>query len=277
MPILNRCSCQSAYQSECGDQRGQSLHFGDHNLSAGIRPFQSKNAFGVLVEETSQAFSSADLPECLRVIDRHFRSATYSLKSLFRDEQRRILSQIIDSTIGEAEAMYRQVYEHHAPFMRFLSELHMPPPPILRTTAEFVLGTAVQRALTDQELDLDRIRMLLDAARHDGINLDISCLESALRQRLNAEVEQWARKPGDTEALEMVEALVSLSRVPPLEVDLWKPQNVYYQLVEALSGANQTRMSGAWFDHFRGLGKWLGVAVPQQSPELPCRPQDQIA
>jgi hypothetical protein len=161
--------------------------------------------------------------------------------------------------------------------MRFLSELHMPPPPILRTTAEFVLGNAVQRALTDQELDLDRIRMLLDAARHDGVNLDISRLEPALRQRLNAEVEQWARKPGDPEALEMVEALVSLSRVPPLEVDLWKSQNVYYQLVEALSGAPQTRMNAAWLDHFRGLGKWLGVAVPQRSPELPCRSQDQIA
>jgi hypothetical protein len=49
-----------------------------------------------------------------------------------------------------------------------------------------------------------------------------------------------------------VEALVSLTRVPPLEVDLWKSQNVYYQLVEALSGTNQTRMSDAWLDHFRG-------------------------
>jgi hypothetical protein len=250
------------------------LHFGDHNLSAGVRSFQSKNAFRVLVEEASQAFSSADLPECLRVIDRHFRGATFSLKSLFRDEQRRILSQIVDSTMGEAEAMYRQVYEHHAPLMRFLSELHMPPPPILRTTAEFVLGSAVRRALADPELDLDRIRMLLHAARHDGVNLDISCLESALRQRLNAEVERWARKPGDPGALEMVEALVSLSRVPPLDVDLWKSQNVYYQLVEALSGANQTRMSGAWLDHFRGLGEWLGVTVPQRSTGLPCSLQD---
>ena len=138
------------------------LHFGDHNLSAGVRPFQSKNAFRVMVEEANQAFSSADLPECLRVIDRHFRGATYSLKSLFRDEQRRILTQIVNSTMEEAEALYRQVYEHHAPLMRFLSELHMPSPPILRTTAEFVLGNAVQRAFTDQELDLDRIQ---DATR----------------------------------------------------------------------------------------------------------------
>jgi len=250
------------------------LHFGDHNLSAGVRPFQSRNAFRVMAEEASQTFSSADLPECLRVIDRHFRGATYSLKSLFCDEQRRILGQIVDSAMGEAEAVYRQVYEHHAPFMRFLSELHMPPPPILRATAEFVLGSSVERALTDQELDLDRIRMLLLAARRDGVNLDVSRLESALRQRLNAEVEQWARKPGDPEALEMVEALVSLTRVPPLEIDLWKSQNIYYQVVEALSGTDQTRTSSGRLDQFRSLGEWLGVAVSQRSPELPCRPED---
>jgi hypothetical protein len=249
------------------------LHFGDHNLSAGVRPFQSKNAFGVLVEEASQAFSAADLPECLRVIDRHFRGETYSLKSLFRDEQRRFLDQIIDSTMGEAAALYRQVYEHHAPLMRFLSELHIAPPPILRTTAEFILGTSVQQALTDRALDPNRVRMLLHAAQQDGVNLDLTGLESALRRRLNAEVEQWAQNPGDREALEMVEALVSLSRLPPLEVDLWKSQNVYYQLIEALSGANQIR-SGAPLERFRGLGKWLGVSVPQRSPELPARLQD---
>jgi hypothetical protein len=102
----------------------------------------------------------------------------------------------------------------------------------------------------------------------------MSRLESALRQRLNAQVEQWAQKPGDPEALQMVEALVSLSRVPPLDVDLWKSQNVYYQLVEALSSANPTRMSDAWLDQFRGLGKWLGVAGPKPSPELPSKPKD---
>ena len=69
------------------------------------------------------------------------------------------------------------------------------------------------------------------------------------------------------------ESLVSLSRVPPLEVDLWKSQNVYYRLVEALSGANQTRISEAWLNHFRGLGEWLGVAVPQQSLEAAVSPE----
>jgi len=54
-------------------------------------------------------------------------------------------------------------------------------------------------------------------------------------------------------------------------VDLWKSQNVYYQLVEALSGTDDTRMSRAWSHHFQDMGKWLGVAVPQQPSQLPPR------
>ncbi len=244
------------------------LHFGDHNLSAGVRPFQNKGSFTTMSAEAAQAFNSADLPECLRTIDRHFSGATYSLKSLFRDEQCRILRKIVNSTMGEAEALYRQVYEHHAAFMRFLSEVQVPPPPILRATAEFVLASAVQQALANPDLDLERIRMLLEAARHDGVHLDISGLESALRKRLNAEVEQWARKPGDPESLEVIEALVSLTCDPPMEVDLWRSQNIYYQLVEALTGTDHSRLSQAWLHHFRALGKWLGVAPPQQIGEL---------
>ena len=71
-----------------------------------------------------------------------------------------------------------------------------------------------------------------------------------------------------------MEALVSLTRVPPLEIDLWKSQNIYYQVVEALSGTGQTRSSGGRLDQFRSLGEWLGVAVSPRSPELPCSPQD---
>lgn len=250
------------------------LHFGDHNLCAGVRQFQSKSAFASMVEETGQAFSSADLPGCLRTIDKHFRGTTYSLKSLLRDEQRRILTQIAHSTMGEAETMYRQVYEHHASFMRFLSELHIPPPPILRSTAEFVLSSAVQQALRNPDLDLDRIRMLLETAQHDGIKIDVSCLESALRKRLNAEVEQWAQNPGDAESLQLVEALVALTCDPSMDIDLWKSQNTYFQLAEAVAGAKQSRLSDTWLHHFRGLGNWLGVAVQQPSAALPS-PQDE--
>ena len=246
------------------------LHFGDHNLSAGVRPFADDPGFEEFVDQASQAFSGADLPACLRLIDRYFCGSIYSLKSLFQDERRRIISQIVESTLSDAEALYRRVHEEHAPLMCFLSELQLPLPPILRLTTEFVLAKAVQRALADQESGLDVVRSLLDAAKRSGFGLDASSLESALRRRLNTLVDRWMQNPGNRQILEEVEDVVSLSRVEPFDLNLWKSQNAYYELSQGVSGNGHGSVSEAWLNHFRGLGQWLGVALPQ----LPAARQD---
>ncbi len=252
------------------------VHFGDHNLTAGVRPYSGDAVFRSLVEECSRAFSAADMPECLRVIDRHFQGATYSLRSLFRDEQRRIVTQIVNSTIGEAESAYRQVYEHHAQLMAFLSDLHIPLPNILRVTSDFILDRAVRHALTDRDVDLERVHTLLETATRNRVNLDCGSLEFALRERLNALVDQWALAPTDRGLLETVSALVSLARVLPFEVDLWKVQNVYYRLLQSLSAdALAGDAPAAWLDRFLQLGEGLGVIVPDGgailAPALPDR------
>ncbi len=48
------------------------LHFGDHNLTAGVRPLSGEEEFRTLAAQAARAFQSADMPECLRVLDRHF-------------------------------------------------------------------------------------------------------------------------------------------------------------------------------------------------------------
>ena len=240
------------------------LHFGDHNLSAGVKVSHDDSSLQTLTDEAGPAFERADLPECLRVIDRHFAGAAYSLRSLCRDEQRRILSQIVHNALDDAEAVYRQVYDHHAPLIGLLSDLQIPLPPALRAASEFILASSVRRLLTEREVDLDRVRMLLDTARHEGSSLNIADLESALRQRLNTMIDQWSQRPGNLEILESAEALASLSRVPPFEVNLWKSQNVYYELLQAVSRV-PLHASRAWLEHFRGLGEWLGVAVSERS------------
>jgi hypothetical protein len=239
------------------------LHFGDHNLSAGVRPLGDDPGFEEFVDQACKAFSGADLPACLRLIDRYFYGSTYSLKSLFQDERRRIVSQIIDSTLSDAEALYRRVYEDHAPLMCFLSELQFPLPPILRLTTEFALATAVRCALADQGTELEAVRSLLDVVQRSGFSLDASNLEPALRQRLNVLMDRWMRNPGNLETLEEVENVIALSRVHPFELNLWKSQNAYYELSQAVAGNGAGIVNEAWLSHFRGLGQWLGVALPQ--------------
>src|SRR5262249_26451223 len=77
------------------------LYFGDHNLTAGVRPSQANDAFQPFLEQISEDFSRGDLGECSSMIDRYFGRATYSLKSLFGDERQRIITQLVDSSLAD--------------------------------------------------------------------------------------------------------------------------------------------------------------------------------
>ena len=72
-----------------------------------MRNFQGEEAYQALVQEESEVFSRADLPEVIRVLDKGFGKNIFSLRSLFRDEQRRILDQILKTTLNETETVYQ--------------------------------------------------------------------------------------------------------------------------------------------------------------------------
>ncbi len=239
------------------------LHFGDHNLSAGVRRFRGEEEYHGMAQAVSEAFTRADLPEAVRVLDRHFAGTSYSLKSLFRDEQRRILARILETTLAEAEASYRQIYERHAPLMRFLAGLHTPAPKVLVLTAEFVINGALRRALEAPELDLDEIRGLLEAATREKINLDATGLEYALRRRLNQMANELADDPGNLPLLARIHAIISLPL--PFEINLWRVQNVFYSLLE--SEYPRRRSDAEWGEQFARMVERLNIRMPAEQAE----------
>lgn len=250
------------------------VHFGDHNVNAGVRAFQDEQSYQQMVHEVSDAFARADLPESIRLMDRNFGGVSYSLNSLFRDEQRRVVRQILDSTLAEAGATYRQIYEHHAPLMRFLSDLGTPPPKVLQITAEFVLNSSLRRAFEEEQLDLGRIAALLDATAREKITLDAVSLSFVLKNRLEVMADQLLENSEDGEFIERFEGAVRLSRSLPFEVDLWKVQNVYYKLLSRVCPQVQAKAdaySQEWLRRFLALGSVLGLhcEVPTSSQTQP--------
>jgi len=262
----------SRVTQECAHLTFGALHLGDHNLNAGTRYFRDHEDYDSLVRQVGDAFLSADIPGALRALDRQFVGVTYSLKSLFRDEQRRVLSIILDSTLGDLEGSFRQLYEQHAPLMRFLGELGTPPPRVLHMTAEFVLNASLRRAFEEENFDLERIRSLLDAAQRERVTLDSAGLSYALRYSLERMIQRLQAGPAEMESLERLEAVVDLARGLPFEVDLWEVQNRYYQMLQQVRPEFQTRDDDAgrnWLAHFDRLGEKLRILVPAPLPPAP--------
>ena len=252
---LGQARVCSRITQECRSFTYGVLHLGDHNINAGVRVFGGEQAYTEAVKELSEAFNRADVAESLRLLDKYFQGAQYTLKSLFRDEQRRIVGHILESTLTEVEANYRQVYESDAPLLRFLSELHMPRPKVLHATAEFVINSSLRHAFEAEELDLGAIAALMDAAARDEITLDSPGLSYVLKRRLAELSERLAADPAEPTVFARFEAAVRLARSLPFEVDLWHAQNICYRVLQDACGPKGSKPAEPEW-----LQRWLAIA-----------------
>ncbi|MFC1938948.1 DUF3536 domain-containing protein [Chloroflexota bacterium] len=243
------------------------LHFGDHNVNAGVRAYQSQEIYQTMLQELSQTFSSADFPEVIRLLDKHFGTSTYSIKDLFRDEQRKVLDSILQSALSEIEAVYYQVYEHHYPPMRFLSELGNPIPKSFHSAAEFIMNSELRKVVSSDTLDLERLRSFLDETQTWQVELDTDGLSYLLQQTLERMMARLVTNAEDSDFLKQVHATAEMLPTLPFPVDLWKVQNLYHKLLKSSYPEFQNREQQGdkdateWIRLFVSLGQQLSIRV----------------
>jgi alpha-amylase/alpha-mannosidase (GH57 family) len=239
------------------------LFFGYHNVNGGVREFRDQDAYREMVEGVADAFERGDLTGVMRLLDRHFEGMTYSVRQLFGDQQRKIMEVILDSTLDQVTAEFKQIYDRHAPLMRFLKDLQIPRPKALHTAAEFVLNNGLRRALKREEPDFERIKYYLNEVRRLEVALDEAELGYTLKHTVEQIAERLKERPGDITLLQNLDRVMSLVRSLPFEVDMWKVQNIYYRLLnedypvfkEKARQADDTAQ--AWIHYFSNLGDKL--------------------
>ncbi|HJX10559.1 MAG TPA: DUF3536 domain-containing protein [Candidatus Binatia bacterium] len=242
------------------------LHMGDHNVNGGVRPFLGDEAERYLAHEAVEPFTRGDFGEVIRLMDRRFGESNYSLRSLFRDEQRKVLESILASTLRDAETLYRQLYERRAPMMRFLTQLNIPLPKAFYAAAEFVLNGYLRRALEQEPIDGERVKSLLETAKLEGVALDAATLEFTYRRSLQRMVKRLVIHPTEVE-LKQLNSAADLIQALPFSVDLWEIQNAYYRLLENIYPDLRRQKdlgsgtAAAWLESFEALGRKLAVKV----------------
>ncbi len=242
---------------------------GDYNPEGGVLKATTAESYEAVSATLREPFSRGDLDGVGRLLQQNLEGETYTLKVIFRDEQQRILNRIIESEWGEAEAAFSNLYPHLMSMMRILVKMggSVMIPRAFYAAAEFVLNTRLRRALGSEQLDFDAIRNLMGDAEGTKVSLDVPTLEYTLRMRLERMAEGFRADPANVELLSELGTAVGVARSLPLEVNLWKIQNICYELLQtAYNGFQQKGEEGgqnasAWIDHFRALAEKLSLHV----------------
>jgi len=216
------------------------IHFGDHNFLCGVRDASTDQAYTTMCDELAAAFDEANFPDTIRTLDEHFGRNAYSLRDLFRDEQRRLLDVVLDTTLLDVENTYRSIYRGRGPLLRFLAGLDAKVPPALRSAAEVVVNAELRDALAHNP-DPDRVGSLIEEAERFRVTLDTDGLAHAMAGTL-ARIAGAVDDALDDDAMfatfgaeqETVFArfatLIDIAETLPFEIDLGRAQNLAWRV-----------------------------------------------
>jgi hypothetical protein len=238
------------------------LHLGETELTGGVRFVREGSDYDTIRRELADAMEPGGIPTLIRLLDQHFGRIPISIRSLFRDEQRRILHELLNATLEEAESTFRQLHERYDPLMRYHARLGIPVPKVLQTAAEFDLNLQIRRMLESEFPPLPEIEARLREAVDEAVTLDETTL-LAFKQALEREAERFHEHAEDLDRLEALETLVSIVREADLNVDLRRVQNRYYRMRNAvrpaIEAAGNGHASRRWLDLFDALGAKLSI------------------
>lgn len=232
-----------------------------HDLKAGIAPFERNYQFAVLSRELQQLAADDERDE-MEYVDKTFPDRVYGPDDLFTDERGKILDHIIAGTLSEAEESYRELYRHYQPLMAYLSGLGQPIPPQLSAAAEFVLQADLSSLLADKIPDLETAGKLLLEASAWNISLDRDELGFHLATRLEELLSESLPSAPESDRLLYITRLLQLFRNADITPDLWRAQNIFYNLATGVFPDSRDKPEhAAWTEAFRQLGRLLGVST----------------
>jgi alpha-amylase/alpha-mannosidase (GH57 family) len=241
------------------------LYLGEHNLTGGVRKFESAEEYANVLREIKDSYDNADFPETIRRIDRNFGTSSYSLKSLFRDEQRRILNEILGSTREDLENRFRLITERYGPLMKFLEGAGAPLPTALRAATELVMHADIRKVVTTDPLDLERLGQLMQEALSRESRVLDDRIHYVAKNRMEQMILEIDKNPEELDVIRRLRELAELVR--PMPLNLWKVQNAYWRMLqERLPGYRDRNAQGdaraaEWIDAFLALGESLNFGV----------------
>lgn len=239
------------------------LHLGGHVFNGGVQTFPQDDVYQSMKQAITSAFEKGDFAEVIRTMDTHFGMHNYSLLSLFRDEQRKIINLVISEKMEEFDHAYRAMYENNNVLAISLREAGIPVPKIFLTTAEFILNFDMKKTFAEEKIDSERVRSIMDEMKRWNVMIDSVELEFIIRRTLEAKMDKLYKNPTDISLLSEIRKLVELIKSMPFSTNLWQAQNIFYRLskitykelmVKAKSGNEDISL---WLDNFKQIGQGL--------------------
>lgn len=208
------------------------LHLGQHHIIGASS--DKLNTFGLLkmFAQMKAEFESSNVNGVIKLMQQYFGSENFSIRNLFKDEQRKVLQQIIERDLRETETFNNSIFERNYATIKALDLVGMELPHSLRKNMELVLNAEIRNFFQHGSLRPARLRKLVEQALKWNIRVDDIYIPRAVENRLIQELKQFAQSL-NYETLYKVERAVKYIQLLSLKIDLIESQTIVFKLAKA--------------------------------------------
>jgi alpha-amylase/alpha-mannosidase (GH57 family) len=235
------------------------MHFGGHDFSCALQPWESRASYERMKNDLLQRYSRYSLADMVRGIDEYFRGEAFGLPHLFLEERRRVLARVIASVLDKHEATYRRIWEENRKLVQYLRQADAPIPEALAIVARHVLEQEALAGLADVERTGTLSEPLLEAVAEAsalGLTLDLSSGKAPMQAAAERALQAVAAEP-TAERITAAVRLVSDARTLGLRFGLWATQNRFFEIWRARREARP---------RLAPLGEVLGFKLAVEGP-----------
>lgn len=238
------------------------VHLGQQNIFGTISTKLGEEEYSRMRDDLMQAFNSANLGDVIINTEKYFGKKRFTIRSLFQDEKRHILTQIMSQNLGNAERDFRDIYEENYQLMTVMTQNNIPVPDVYIDAAEHVLNRDLQNFFTNGKMYLRELKRLsIEFKKWKADIKHVAAFKLNASERLTQEIKGLEFQLDSLEAVQNLNQIMRILDNMTVVLDLAKAQNAYFWLGRKFRKEMLDFPSEEWKAAFLELGEILKVRL----------------
>jgi alpha-amylase/alpha-mannosidase (GH57 family) len=242
------------------------IYLGQNHIIGNFSSFMEDDDFQSMRSEIDTAFLESRVADVIGIMQTYFGPDKFSLWSLFKDEQRKVLHQIIQKDLQQADDAYRNILNRNYNIMSVLKKNNLPVPVILRRNLETVINSDIRQIFENGKINYSKLEKLAQDCITWDISLDKEVISFAASFKIKSMIESLQFSDDEIKDLDTLIRVLSTLESLQIELDVWEIQNSYFiKANEAIGFQKKYEKahipSTHWMMRYRQVGEYLKLKL----------------
>jgi hypothetical protein len=148
------------------------IHLGQNHIIGSATSKIDNDAFFRMKDDIIDAFNQSRLADVFSIMQFYFGQEKFSFLNLFKDEQRKVLNQIMFKDLKQAEDSYKKIYNRNYNLMNVLRGESLPVPQMLEKNLAIVINNEIKDFFHSSKLFPAKLEKLADEVTKWDVELD---------------------------------------------------------------------------------------------------------